>query len=215
MVVDDEAIVREGLCELINTEGDLEVVAMASDGQELLDTVNQIQPDIILFDLSPAGADGLAVLESIQQMNLGGKVILFTASGQNEVFVEAMKRGCLGIVSKETPPHLIMEAIRKVNEGEVWLDSGATAAVLGQFPGSAPGGLWPGKKTKRRVLSKRERQIMELVTQGLRNRDIADKLIISEQTVKNHMHSIFEKTGVLDRLELALYAVYNHPPRGD
>jgi DNA-binding NarL/FixJ family response regulator len=212
MVVDDHPVVREGVCKLINMEDDLEVVATANDGQEVLDTVKQIHPDIILLDLSMPGIDGLAVLQSIQQMKLDSKVILFTASGEKKVFLEAMKYGCSGIVVKETLPDVIMKAIRKVNEGEVWLSSQTTAVILGQFSGGATNGTSPKRENGRPALSKREREVTALVTQGLRNRDIADKLFISEQTVKNHLHNIFDKTGVSDRLELALYAVHQRLP---
>jgi len=207
MVVDDHPVVREGICKLINMEDDLEVVATAGDGHEGLDTVRQIQPDIILLDLTMPGMDGLVVLHNLQQMRLESKVILFTASEESKVFVEALKSGCSGIVVKETPPDLIIKGIRQVNHGEIWLDSQTTAAVLGRSAAAPANGTSAGQNG-RKDLSKREREVTALVAQGLRNREIADQLFISERTVKNHLHNIFDKLDVSDRLELALYAIH-------
>jgi DNA-binding NarL/FixJ family response regulator len=212
MVVDDHPFVRDGICKLINLEDDLEVVATASDGQEVLDTVMQIQPDVILLDLSMPGMDGLGVLQSLKEVKLDSKVILLTASEENKVFVKAMKDGCSGIVVKISPPDVIIKAIRKVHDGEIWLDLPTTTAVLGQFSGGATNGKPPEQRNGLLALSKREQEVTTLVSKGLRNSDIADKLSISEQTVKNHMHNIFDKLGVSDRLELALYAIHSGLP---
>jgi len=120
-----------------------------------------------------------------------------------------MKLGCAGIVLKQTAPDLIVKSIRKVHAGEIWLDSNTTAAVMQQFavPGdsSAAG---HAKARERSPLSQREREIVALVAQGYKNKEMAEKMFISEQTVKNHLHNIFDKLGVSDRLELALYAIH-------
>jgi len=121
-----------------------------------------------------------------------------------------MKFGCAGVVMKQGPIQLIVKSIRKVQEGEIWLDSHTTAAVMKQFSSQADGlKLAEGKVRERSPLSNREREIVQLVAQGHRNKEMAEKLYISEQTVKNHLHNIFEKLGVADRLELALYALHN------
>ena len=120
-----------------------------------------------------------------------------------------MKLGCSGIVLKQTAPELIVKSIRKVNSGEIWLDSHTTAAVMRQFasPSEMMNGA-AGKGRERSPLSQREREIVGLVAQGYKNREMAEKMFISEQTVKNHLHNIFDKLGVSDRLELALYAIH-------
>ena len=120
-----------------------------------------------------------------------------------------MKLGCSGIVLKQTAPELIVKSIRKVHSGEIWLDSHTTAAVMRQFaaPTDAISGA-PTKGRERSPLSQREREIVGLVAQGYKNREMAEKMFISEQTVKNHLHNIFDKLGVSDRLELALYAIH-------
>jgi two-component system, NarL family, nitrate/nitrite response regulator NarL len=119
-----------------------------------------------------------------------------------------MKLGCSGIVLKQTAPDLIVKSIRKVNSGEIWLDSHTTAAVMRQFSSPADLAAGNGKGRERSPLSQREREIVALVAQGYKNKEMAEKMFISEQTVKNHLHNIFDKLGVSDRLELALYAIH-------
>ena len=152
--------------------------------------------------------DGLAVLQTLQHLKADSKVIVLTASEDKNEWVQAMKLGCNGIVVKQTPPELIVKSIRKVQEGEIWLDSHTTAAVMRQF--ASPSDGTPGGRggRGRSPLSNREREIVALVAQGYRNREMAEKMFISEQTVKNHLHNIFDKLGVSDRLELALYAIH-------
>jgi two-component system nitrate/nitrite response regulator NarL len=152
--------------------------------------------------------DGLSVLQSLQQSTRRTRVIVLTASEDKNEFVQAMKLGCSGIVLKQTATELIVKSIRKVYSGEIWLDSHTTAAVMRQFasPADALGGN--GKARERSPLSTREREIVQLVAQGYKNKEMAEKMFISEQTVKNHLHNIFDKLGVSDRLELALYAIH-------
>lgn len=153
--------------------------------------------------------DGLAALQALQQIDKKCRIIVLTASEDKNEFVQAMKLGCSGIVLKQTAPELIVKSIRKVFGGEIWLDSHTTAAVMRQF--ASPGELMnggTGKGRERSPLSQREREIVGLVAQGYKNREMAEKMFISEQTVKNHLHNIFDKLGVSDRLELALYAIH-------
>ena len=133
-----------------------------------------------------------------------------TATEDADLLSQSVRYGVAGIVPKKSPTELLLKSIRKVNAGELWLDRATTADVVRQLAGRpipAPRNL--PQTDKPVALSRREREITALVAQGFRNREIADKLFISEQTVKNHMHNIFEKVGVQDRLELALYAIYH------
>ena len=210
LIADDHPIVRDGLRKLLTLETDFEVIGEASDGREVLDRIQELEPDILLLDLRMPNLDGLSALQVLQQSNNKTKVIVLTASEDKNEFVQAMKLGCSGIVLKQTAPELIIKSIRKVYGGEIWLDSHTTAAVMRQFasPGEA-GGSAPGTKARERSpLSQREREIVQLVAQGFKNKEMAEKMFISEQTVKNHLHNIFDKLGVSDRLELALYAIH-------
>lgn len=208
LIADDHPIVREGIRKLVELEEDLLVVAEACDGREVLEKVSELQPDVVMLDLKMPGMDGLAVLQTLQQMKSNCKSIVLTASEDKNEWVQAMKLGCSGIVVKQTSPDLIVKSIRKVCEGEIWLDSHTTAAVMRQFASPSDGVGGGGRGRSRSPLSNREREIVALVAQGYRNREMAEKMFISEQTVKNHLHNIFDKLGVSDRLELALYAIH-------
>jgi two-component system nitrate/nitrite response regulator NarL len=207
VLADDHPIVRDGLRKLLSLEDDIEVVGEASDGREVLQLVQETEPDVVILDLRMPNLDGLSALQALQQSSKKAKVIVLTASEDKNEFVQAMKLGCSGIVLKQTAPELIVKSIRKVFAGEIWLDSHTTAAVMRQFaaPGDIIGG---GKARERSPLSTREREIVGLVAQGYKNKEMAEKMFISEQTVKNHLHNIFDKLGVSDRLELALYAIH-------
>jgi len=209
VVADDHPVVREGIRKLLELEDDLQVIGEAADGRELLEKVGQLEPDIVLLDLKMPGMDGLAVLQTLQHVKGKSKIIVLTASEDKNEWVQAMKLGCCGIVVKQTAPDLIIKSIRKVFGGEIWLDSHTTAAVMRQFAGPGEAGGAGGRGGRgRSPLSNREREIVALVAQGYRNREMAEKMFISEQTVKNHLHNIFDKLGVSDRLELALYAIH-------
>ena len=142
---------------------------------------------------------------------------MLTASEDKNEFVQAMKLGTSGIVLKQSATDLLIKSIRKVNAGEIWLDSHTTAAVMRQFatgaddlPPVAGAPASSSRERERSLLSQREREIVALVAQGFKNKEMAEKMFISEQTVKNHLHNIFDKLGVSDRLELALYAIHNN-----
>jgi DNA-binding NarL/FixJ family response regulator len=209
VLADDHPIVRDGLRKLLSLEDDIEVVGEASDGHELLRAVQEFNPDVVLLDLRMPNMDGLSALSAFQSLSPKPKVIILTASEDKNEFVQAMKLGCSGIVLKQTAPELIVKSIRKVYNGEIWLDSHTTAAVMRQF--ATPTdilGMETTRTRERSPLSQREREIVGLVAQGYKNREMAEKMFISEQTVKNHLHNIFDKLGVSDRLELALYAIH-------
>jgi two-component system nitrate/nitrite response regulator NarL len=209
VLADDHPIVRDGLKKLLQLEDDFEVVGEASDGREVIEKVQELDPDVLLLDLRMPNLDGLSALQAVQQTNKRTRVIVLTASEDKNEFVQAMKLGCSGIVLKQTAPDLIVKSIRKVYGGEIWLDSHTTAAVMRQFStGLEASGAGGGKGRERSPLSTREREIVALVAQGYKNKEMAEKMFISEQTVKNHLHNIFDKLGVSDRLELALYAIH-------
>jgi DNA-binding NarL/FixJ family response regulator len=200
---------------LLALEEDFEVVAQAQDGRQVLEVLQQYTPDILLLDLKMPGLDGLATLQRLQAVKNKTRVIVLTASDDKNEFVQAMKLGTSGIVLKQTATELLIKSIRKVHAGEIWLDSHTTAAVIRQFvaadeapPPSAPQAAT--RERERSPLSQREREIVALVAQGFKNKEMAEKMFISEQTVKNHLHNIFDKLGVSDRLELALYAIHNN-----
>ena len=206
-LADDHAIFRDGLRRLLALEPDFKIVAEAKDGTEVMPILEEHEPDILLLDLRMPGADGLTLLQRIQNHRLKTKIIVLTASEDKDEYIQAMKHGSSGIVLKKTATELLIKSIRKVYEGEIWLDARTTAAVMSQF--GDPSEPDP-RERKKSAISKREREVIACVAQGFKNKEIGEKLFISEQTVKNHIHNIFDKLGVSDRLELALYAIHRN-----
>jgi two-component system nitrate/nitrite response regulator NarL len=210
-VVDAHPIVLEGLRCVLSNHSDIQVVGESCDGAEAVEKAVELQPDIILLDLDVPRAQGLTLVRILQSRVPHSKIILFTTGSHRSEFVEAMKLGCSGILLKEGPVALIEKSIRRVYAGEVWLDSTTTAAVIRQFAAPSEAAAHHNGKPQRdrAQLSQREREIIVLIAQGYKNKDIAEKMFITEQTVKNHLHNVFDKLGVSDRLELALYAIHN------
>src|ERR1700686_708995 len=175
VVADDHPIFRDGLCKLLALEEDFEVVAQASDGRQVLDVLQQLEPDILLLDLKMPGLDGLATLQRLQAARNKTRVIVLTASDDKNEFVQAMKLGTSGIVLKQTATELLIKSIRKVHAGEIWLDSHTTAGVMRQFAtaldGGHPSASGSGKGRERSPLSAREREIVALVAQGYKNKE--------------------------------------------
>ncbi len=205
LVADDHAIFRDGLRRLLEGADDMQIVGEASNGVECSKMLPKLKPDILLLDLRMPEKDGLGVLEEINFDNLATRVIVLTAAEDDRDVVRAMRLGARGVVLKQSASDLLHKSIRKVHEGEIWLDNRMTAEVIDAFKKSSES----GQRREKPLLSDREKEIVQLVAQGFRNREIGEKLFISEQTVKNHLHNIFDKLGVSDRLELALYAIHH------
>jgi DNA-binding NarL/FixJ family response regulator len=205
LVADDHELFRDGVRKLLESAGNISIVGEAADGIECLRLLEKLKPDILLLDLRMPEKDGLAVLESVNFETFPTKVIVVTGVEEDHDILRAMRLGARGIVLKRSARDLLVKSIRKVHQGEIWLDNRMTAEVVNTFKKSAEGG---GRREKP-LLSDREREIVQHVAQGFRNREIGEKLFISEQTVKNHLHNTFDKLGVSDRLELALYAIHH------
>ncbi len=211
LIADDHPIFRDGLKKLLSLEADLQVIGEAQNGQQTVELVEKLQPDILLLDLKMPGINGIEALAQLQNKLKNTRVIVLTASDEEQEILQVMRLGTAGVVRKQTATEMLIKSIRAVASGEIWLDSQLTAAVMREF--SEP--TQPKGEPAKSLLSGREREIVVLVSQGFRNKEIAEKMFISEQTVKNHLHNIFDKLGVSDRLELALYAIHkkiNEPP---
>ena len=205
LVADDHAIFRDGLRKLLEVADDVQIVGEASNGVECTKMLAKLKPDILLLDLRMPEKDGLGVLEEVNFDTLPTRVIVLTAAEDDRDVVRAMRQGARGVVLKQSASDLLLKSIRKVHDGEIWLDNRMTAEVIDAFKKSSES----GQRREKPLLSEREKEIVQLVAQGFRNREIGEKLFISEQTVKNHLHNIFDKLGVSDRLELALYAIHH------
>jgi len=202
LVADDHTLFRDGLCQLLEAEDDITVVGQAQTAAECVSLVKRLEPDIVLLDLKMPDRTGLEVLSELGGADV--RAIVLTASEDERDYVDAVRRGARGIVLKQAAIERLLEGIRQVHRGEVWIDRRVAADVARALQES------PSGRGSRTGLTERELEIVQLIAQGLRNKEIADKLSISEQTVKNHLHNIFDKLGVSDRLELALYALHHH-----
>src|ERR1700674_4768095 len=205
LLADVHAIFRDGLRKLLDSDEDMSIVGEAQNGVECIKLLAKLKPDILLLDLRMPDKDGLAVLEEVNFDTLPTRVIVLTAAEDDRDVVRAMRLGARGVVLKVSAIDVLVKSIHRVHAGEIWLDSRMTAEMIKAFSTSSESGARGGKP----LLSEREMEVVQLVAQGFHNKEIGKKLFISEQTVKNHLHNIFDKLGVSDRLELALYAIHH------
>jgi len=208
-LADRDTHYRDQVAAILRPEEDLRLIGGDLFPEDAFAAVEQERPDILLLSVMDDHAGAIATLDRLHSAKGNTKIILLVLLESQEFFVRAVRAGCRGILHKDSPHDVLVKCIRKVNEGELWLDRATTAQVLRQFTDEQPALRPKDRDSKTTPLSPREREIVGLVIQGFKNKELAEKLVISEQTVKNHMHNIFDKLGVSDRLELALYAIHN------
>lgn len=200
-VIDDHVLYRESLVAVLNAEKDLEVVGQGSTVEEIKPRLATSKPDVVLCEVKLTGQGGVDLLREVPSLSPDSRTITLSGSEMEEDVVEAMRRGARGFLDKQTPVELLLKCVRKVHHGEIWLNGRMTEAVFHAFGNQQP----PSKLDGKAELSRREIEVIQHVIQGCKNKDIAQKLFISEKTVKNHLSAIFNKLGVSDRLELTLY----------
>lgn len=202
VIADDHAVLLESLAALISTQPDMEVVGKASNGGEALQQVRQHHPDVLVLDLFMPEGDGFEVLRMLEQGGSRVASVVLTGSESQLDYVQVVRLGGRGLVLKGEGPEKLFQAIRTVAAGELAFSDTLAQQVLSTMVAETR--EQPGSMHR---LSDRERQIAYGVARGLKNKQIADELGISENTVKRHMQSIFHKTGARDRLELAVLAL--------
>jgi len=206
LLIDDHAIVLAGLRLLIESRPGLKVVGEAGNRAEALAIAAQERPDIILLDLDLGRDSGLDFLPELLLAAKEARVIILTGVRDLEAHRRAVSLGAMGVVPKEKAADVLIKAFEKVHAGEVWLDRSMIATVLAER--SRPKKVDP-EAAKIAALSPREREVVALVGQGIKNKQIATRLFISETTVRHHLTSIFSKLDLSDRFELIIYA-YRH-----
>jgi two-component system, NarL family, nitrate/nitrite response regulator NarL len=204
LLADDHPIFRLGLRSLLESEPDFEVVGEATDAAEAIALVHTLRPDLVLLGLSARGG-GLQLLSALESAK-GMRVIVLVARGSREDLTGVIRRGALGVVPKDAPPDLLLRCVRAVLAGEYWMSRATTADLIEAL--RRPPEI-AHERRGRDLLTPREREVIATVVAGASNRAIALQFGISEQTVKHHLTSIFDKVGVSSRLELALYAVHH------
>ena len=205
MIIDDHAVIRAGLRMLIEQDQTMSVVAQAGNRAEALLLAEKEQPDIILFDLMLGDEDGLEFLPALCDISPNSRVLVLTGVQTTESHRIAIRRGAMGIVLKQQAADLLLKAIRKVYAGEVWIDRSMMGSVLDDVRTERQQGT-NTEATKIASLTPREREVVALVSEGLKNKLIGERLYISETTVTHHLSSVFSKLEVSDRLELIIYA---------
>jgi DNA-binding NarL/FixJ family response regulator len=198
-VVDDHAIVRTGLAQLLSTVEDIELVGMAADGEAALDLVREFAPDVVLMDLSMPVLDGVEATRRISAEFPDTKIVVLTSLSESSRIVDALNAGADGYLLKHAEPDTLLNAIRAAHEGGAPLDPVAARAMLNNRRRESP-------KVK---LTDREHQVLKLVGEGMANKQIGRNLGISERTVKAHLTSIFQRIGVTDRTQAALWVERN------
>jgi DNA-binding NarL/FixJ family response regulator len=205
MIVDDHAVIRTGLRMLIEQDQTMTVVAMAGTPSEALLLAEREKPDIIVLDLMLGDEDGLTFLPQLCKTSPNSRILILTGVQAPESHRLAIRRGAMGIVLKQQAADLLLKAIKKVHAGEVWIDRSMMSSVLSDVRSERHEEADP-EAAKIASLTPREREVIALVSEGLKNKLIGERLFISETTVTHHLSSIFSKLDVSDRLELIIYA---------
>jgi len=208
ILVDDHKVVREGLRLLIQSQPGFKVVGDAVNSKEALLVAAREQPDVILLDLDLGSESGIDIISQLLATATRAHVLALTGLRDPEVHRQAILHGAMGVVQKEKASQVLLKAIEKVHAGEVWYDRSKLGSVLADFSRGPEAKETEAPVVNGPILTQRESEIVALVSQGLKNQQIADRLFISHVTVRHHLTSIFAKVGVSSRLELIIYA-YN------
>lgn len=206
LLVDDQAMFREGLRTLLSTQTDFEVVGEAANGEEALRQAAALRPTVILMDLRMPVLDGVAATQRLHATLPECRVIVLTTFDDDEYIFDGLRAGAAGYLLKDASSDKLFEAIRAAARGESFLQPSVAARVVAEFARMAAAGAGSHSEALPEPLSEREIEVLRLVAQGASNKEIAATLFITEGTVKNHLTSILAKLGVRDRTQAALKA---------
>ncbi len=206
LLVDDHALMREGLRRLLELEEDMQIIGEAVDGFDALQKIRQLSPEVVLMDISLPLMDGITVTRQVTHEFPSMAVIMLTMYRQSQQVLRAMKNGARGYLLKSVSSQELAQAIRTVHEGGTLIEPELTGAIVSEYrrlSNSAAGGR------PIRALSEKELEIIRYVATGMSNKEIAEKLAYSEKTVKNYLSIIFQKLGTRDRTQAAIFALRN------
>ena len=201
VIVDDHVMVREGIKQLLEMDGDIRVIGEASDGEEGLKVVEATDPDVLLLDVNMPKMNGLEVLQKIKESGIKRKVLILTIHNEVEYLLKAIEIGVDVYVLKDSELSVLRRAIFAVNEGNTYIQSSLAPLLKKRL--EEPDVV----ESNEEGLTKREMEVLKLIAEGLYNKEIADRLTISEKTVKNHVSNIFRKINVSDRTQAAVFAI--------
>jgi len=206
LICDDQVFVCEGLRAMLSTDPDIEVVGMAYDGEEALRLAESQQPQIVLMDLKMPGMNGVQATRQLRERFPEVRILILTTYDFDEWVFEAIRAGANGYLLKDTPREQLFAAIHGTVEGKSYIDPSVAAKLLDQFSGVLPA---PANPEVTHLLSERELDVLRLIAQGLTNAEIAQRLFLSEGTVKNYVSAIFSKLDVSDRTQATIFALRN------
>jgi len=202
LLADDHALVREGLCQLLRLEQDVQIVGEAVNGLDALHQIRKLRPEVVLMDISMPIMNGIAVTRQATQEMTTLAVIMLTMHHQQQQVLQAMKSGARGYLLKSASAQEVVQAIRTVHAGGMFIEPGLTGTIVSEFRRLSTAA---GKGMD--ALSEKEIEIIRYVATGMSNKEIADKLAYSEKTVKNYLTIIFQKLGIRDRTQAAIFAL--------
>ena len=203
MIADDHILMREGIKQLLEFDGKIEVIAEANDGEECLEKLKTVKPEVLLLDINMPKKNGIEVLKSIRNQNLKVKVLILTVHNEIEYLLKAVDIGVDGYILKDSESAELKRAIMTVLEGESYIQSSLIPALNSRLIARDV------DKEKIDSLTKRELEVLVQVANGMFNKEIANTLNISERSVKNHLSNIFRKIEVSDRTQAAVFAIKN------
>lgn len=204
LLVDDQSLIRQGLKALLELEADLEIIGEAENGEQAINFIAQLQPDVVLMDVRMPIMDGVAATREIHKRFAKVKVLVLTTFDDDEYVTAALQNGAMGYLLKDTPSEELAVAIRAVHKGYTQLGPGIVKKLLTQFRAVTASQLSPPPSLAE--LTPREKDVLQLIATGANNREIAQKLYISEGTVKNHVTNILNRLNLRDRTQAAIFA---------
>lgn len=204
MIADDHSMVREGIKQLLELDGDIVVTSEASNGKQCIDLLDENRTDVLLLDINMPLMNGLQVLQYIRENRLKIRVLILTIHNEVEYLMRAVELGVDGYVLKDSDSSVLKKAIFCVNRGEAFIQPELTPILKMKLEEKS------SQTSEENALTKREIEVLKLLAEGLFNKEIAYMLAISEKTVKNHVSNIFKKINVSDRTQAAVYAIRNN-----
>lgn len=204
LLVDDQLLVRQGLKRILNQEYNLEVIAECEDGDQVVETFTRTRPDVVLMDVRMKRVDGISATRALKSLKNSPPVSMLTTFGEDEILWDALAAGAAGFILKDASPDDLVRATHTIAAGGAWLDPAVTDRVLLHYRQSK---VRTGvNKPSVESLTTREQEVLKLVAGGLNNQEIAERLSVSETTVKTHISHIFSKLGARDRAAAIVYA---------
>ncbi len=200
LIVDDHAIVRQGLRTYLDLQPDMAVVGEASNGNEAVAMVKELLPDIVLMDLVMPNGNGVDATRAVAALSPSTRVIVLTSFSEDEQVFASIKAGAQGYLMKDVLPQELVRAIRTVSKGEAQLDPEIARKLMQEFTNPQP-------STPKHDLTERELEVLRLIAQGKSNKEISEDLVLSEKTVKTHVSNILQKLHLSDRTQAAVYAL--------